>query len=287
MEIQILSPTQAQPLPPVQWNYEEVKAWIESGLERYKGVVYDETQIAQAKADRAALNKLVQAIAAKRREMKQTYLVPYEQFDAQTKELEVMVKQQSAAIDAQVKAYDNFRKEEKRAKIEAEIYAPMIGDLAELVPYDRLHEAKWLNVTCSMTTIGQDMAGKIENILNGLSMIGKMDIPDDIKEQGKIEFLKRFSLSDAVLATERIVETREAMARRDTAMAAQKSQKATKKPDHKFNRPEPENGAEVSTAHETPEENIHVVSFRIRVNTEQLKALGDFMRANGIKPERI
>ena len=69
MEIQILTPTQAQPLPPIQWNYQEVKQWISDGLTRYKGVVYTESQIAEAKKDRAQLNKLVQAIEVKRREM--------------------------------------------------------------------------------------------------------------------------------------------------------------------------------------------------------------------------
>ena len=87
MEIQVLSPTQAQPLPPVEWNYLEVKKWIEDGLARYKGIVYDETQIAEAKKDRANLNKLVQAIEAKRREMKQLYLQPYQSFEVQANDL--------------------------------------------------------------------------------------------------------------------------------------------------------------------------------------------------------
>ena len=73
MEIQVLSPTQAHPLPPVQWNYEEVKQYVVDGLSRYKGVVYDDTQIALAKTDRANLNKLAAAIDAKRKEMKAMY----------------------------------------------------------------------------------------------------------------------------------------------------------------------------------------------------------------------
>lgn len=133
MEIEIYSPTNGQPLPAVKWNYPEVKAWLEDGLAAYKGRVYTEDTITQAKKDRANLNKLADAIAAKRREMKATYLHPYEEFDGQAKELERMVKAQSAEIDAQVKAYDNARKEEKRAKI-VELYEALIGNLAGLVP---------------------------------------------------------------------------------------------------------------------------------------------------------
>lgn len=126
MEIEIYSPTNGQPLPAVKWNYPEVKAWLEDGLAAYKGRVYTEDTITQGKKDRANLNKLADAIAAKRREMKATYLHPYEEFDAQAKELEGMVKAQSAEIDAQVKAYDNARKEEKLAQVK-ELYGVSYG----------------------------------------------------------------------------------------------------------------------------------------------------------------
>ena len=153
MQIEVYNPAQGQPLPPVEWNYTEVKQWVKDGLARYEGVVYDESQMAEAKKDRANLNKLAQAIDAKRREMKQLYLQPYEEFEAQAQELTGMIKEQANAIDAQVKAFENFRKQEKRERIEAELYGSMIGNLAEVVPYDRLHEARWLNVSCSMGTV--------------------------------------------------------------------------------------------------------------------------------------
>ena len=85
MEIVIHNPTQGQPLPPIQWNFPEVKQWVEDGLARYEGLTYDDTQMAEAKKDRANLNKLVQAIDEKRREMKRLYLQPYEGFEAQAK----------------------------------------------------------------------------------------------------------------------------------------------------------------------------------------------------------
>ena len=142
MQIEIYSPANNQPLPPVEWNYTAVKQWVEDGLEAYKGRVYTEETIAMAKKDRANLNKLADAIDGKRKEMKAMYLRPYEEFEAQAKELTAMVKAQSAQIDAQVKAYDESRKQEKLERIKAELYTPMIDNLAGLVPYDRLHDPK-------------------------------------------------------------------------------------------------------------------------------------------------
>ena len=67
MEIQVYNPTQAQPLPAVKWNYLEVKQWVEDGLQAYKGRVYTNDTITEAKKDRANLNKLAAAIDAKRK----------------------------------------------------------------------------------------------------------------------------------------------------------------------------------------------------------------------------
>ena len=112
MQIEIYAPTQGQPLPPIEWNYPELKKWVEDGLAAYKGRVYTDDNIAMAKQDRANLNKLADAIDTKRKEMKAVYLEPYTEFEAQAKELTALVKAQADEIAAQIKAYDDFRKAE-------------------------------------------------------------------------------------------------------------------------------------------------------------------------------
>ena len=287
MEIQILTPTQAQPLPPIQWNYAEVKAWIEDGLARYKGLVYDESQIAEAKKDRANLNKLVQALDAKRKEMKALYLNPYEEFEAQAKELIVMVKEQAAAIDMQVKAYDDRRREEKLEKIKTECYAPMIGNLDKLVPYDKLHDPKWLNVTCSAGTIATEMARKIENIVSGLDAIDKMGLAPELAERIKGVFLKRFDLAAAIAEKDRIEKEQAALAEYEAKQRAARAEQNAPVAEQKYTPPEP--AAPAVERQNTPatDETIHTVVFRIRVTAAQLHGLGAYMKANNIRPERV
>ena len=84
----IISAPGEQPLPAVAWNYEEVKAEVEASLAQYKDRAYTPETIGGAKADRAALNKLADVLAAKRREVKAQYLAPYENFERQCKEVE-------------------------------------------------------------------------------------------------------------------------------------------------------------------------------------------------------
>ena len=287
MEIQILTPTKSQPLPPIQWNYQEVKAWILDGLARYKGVVYTEAQIAEAKKDRAQLNKLVQALETKRREMKQTYLRPYQNFEAEANELVGLVKEQSTEIDAQIKAYDERRKQEKLEKIILELYTPMIDGLAALVPYEKLHDPRWLNVTCSVNTIGTEMAQKIERIVSGLDAIDKMNLDDALAEQTKGLFLKNFDLAAAIKETERILEQRAALERLRADAEAKRSAVPDNPPAPKYTQPEPAEPARTRYSNDNTAEPLHTVVFRIRVTAAQLNGLGAYMKANNIRPERV
>ena len=286
MEIEIYSPTNGQPLPAVKWNYPEVKAWLEDGLAAYKGRVYTEDTITQAKKDRANLNKLADAIAAKRREMKATYLHPYEEFDGQAKELERMVKAQSAEIDAQVKAYDNARKEEKRAKI-VELYEALIGKLAGLGPYDRLHDPKWLNITTSMTTITEELGRKIDRIAAGLASIDTLGLDADIAQQVKSVFLKDFDLAAALTEKDRIIRQREELARLTAALEAESAAQTAQQGARGYTTAPTENTATALQRGDSGMEKMHVITFRVRVTASQLQGLGDYMKANGIRPERV
>lgn len=286
MEIQIYNPTQKQPLPTVQWNYPELKAWLTDGLKKYDGIVYDENQITQAKKDRANLNKLAEAIDSKRKEMKSLYLHPYEEFEAQAKELTAMVKAAADAIAAQIKAYDDFRKQEKQAAI-MEIYAKIFGDMAVLVPYDRIHNPKWLNVTFSMGAVSDELARKIDNIFAGLASIDKLGLAPDIAEQVKGVFLRKFDLADALAEKERIEKQREALARFNAHQEAQKAAVREERPEPKYTPVEAEKPAMTRFSDDNTAEPIHTVVFRIRVTKSKLDLLGQFMRENGIRPERV
>ena len=276
MEIQIFTPTSGQPLPPIEWNYAEVKQWLEDGLATYKGRVYTDATIGEAKKDRASLNKLADVIDSKRKEMKAKYLQPYEEFEKQVKELVAMVKEQSAEIDVQVKAYEQEKKDKKLNDIK-EVYAAMIGDLAGLVPYEKLHNPKWLNVTTSETAVVEELGGKIDRIVEGLASINSLNLDADIAEQVKDVFLKNFDLAAALAERERIEKRREELAKYEVA-------KASRIEAAQYTPPQVQE-APPQQAEPAPAENaeIHTVAFRVWATASQLEALKSFLKTAGIK----
>lgn len=282
MQIVIYNPAHGDALPPVQWNYDEVKKWIEDGLANYKGIVYTPDTIVQAKKDRASLNKLVDAIDAKRKEMKAHYLQPYEAFEAQAKELVAMVKAVNAEIDAQVKAYEAFKKEEKLQQIKA-LYQDMVGDLANLVPYERLHNPKWLNVTFSIPAVTEELGNKIDRIMAGLKSIDTLGLDDDLTSRIKSVFLQTFDLAAALAEKDRILREREELER---LKAAQMAAQTANPPAEEYTPAQQEIPAQARTSDEATDRMVDI-TFRIRVPEYKLKLLGEFMRANGIRPERV
>ena len=177
----------------------------------------------------------------------------------------------------------------------------MIFGLETLVPYEKLHDPKWLNVTCSASTIGTEMARKIENIVAGLDAIDKMGLSPEMAERIKGVFLKNFDLAAAIAEKERIEKQQAALAEYEAkqraaraeqnAPAAEQNAPAAEQTapnaDQKYTPQEP--AAPVVERQSAPpqDETIHTVVFRIRVTAAQLNGLGAYMRANNIKPERV
>lgn len=282
MQLEIYSPTQAQPLPPVEWNYDELKQWVSDGLEAYRGRVYTEDTVTEAKRDRATLNKLAQAIEDRRREIKAVYLAPYDQFEKQAKELVEMVKTQSREIDAQIKTYDRQRREDKLERIKTELYAPMIGDLAEAIPYEKLHDPKWLNVTFSMAAVSEALAAKIESIRSGFAALHKLDVPPDVLHQIHAEFAKNFDLAEAIAAKDRILAERETMMLYARHLEAQNATRVTQDNGSMEQHPTSEKPAEArETAYD--DEPVMQLDFRAWVTRSQMLALREFLVNNGIK----
>lgn len=278
MQIEIYNPAQGEPLPPVKWNYEELKGQLVAALENYKGRIYTESTISEAKKDRANLNKLAAAIDTRRKEMKARYLAPYEEFEAQAVELTGLVKQQAAEIDAQVKAFDEARKAEKLEHIRT-MYAAVMSDLAALVPYERLHNPRWLNVTYSMSTIEEEIVEKAEDIRAAMASIDALGLADDMAAQVKHVYLERLDLAAALAEKDRIERERQALAAYETA-----KKEEPEKPAEQQTEAQPPEPAEKST---TAVPAMYTVDFRVWATAEQLNALKAFLVENGVKYGKV
>lgn len=106
------------------------------------------TDKAEAKRDRAAVNKILKNIDDKRKEAKRQYEAPFKAFEAELKELTEPLKDASASIDAQIKVLEEEERKERRAWIEEE-YSKFPTD----VSLSEVWDEAWLNLSKSKASI--------------------------------------------------------------------------------------------------------------------------------------
>lgn len=139
---------------PIVFNYEELKNWLTEKTASYKTLVYTDEQIKEAKADRANLNKLKDALNDERIRREREYMTPFASFKDRVNELITIIKDATGNIDTQIKAYEAEQKNKKREAI-AKAFEEVA--LPEYVTLDRIFNEKWLNASVSMTQVKADL----------------------------------------------------------------------------------------------------------------------------------
>lgn len=133
----------------IEANFAALDARVEEMIEGYAEARYDLTDadsIKQAKRDRAYLNGIAKEIDERRKAVKREYMRPYEEFEAQANAIAAKVNSASANIKEQLDEAEERRKDAAYAILK-EYYEDLAGLLVPVVPYERIHEEKWLNKT--------------------------------------------------------------------------------------------------------------------------------------------
>lgn len=140
----------------LEFNFDEIKAALTEQMNIYNSLVFTEEQKAEAKKDVATLRKLKTAIDTKRKDVKKSFMQPYDEFESKVKELTALIDEPINLINKQVTEFDAKVKAEKQEKIK-EAYAEVIGDMAEVLTLDKIYKKEWENVATSLKSIKQDI----------------------------------------------------------------------------------------------------------------------------------
>lgn len=137
----------------LSFNYDELKTALTEKVRFYETVVYGDDQIKQAKSDRADLNRLKKALDEERKRREKEYMVPFNEFKDKINEIIAIIDKPVSIIDAQVKEYEQKKKDEKRELIKAEF--ERFG-FPEYITLEKVWDDSWLNTTCSMARIKEE-----------------------------------------------------------------------------------------------------------------------------------
>jgi hypothetical protein len=295
MELKVYSPTEDQFITDIKFNHEEIKQELAVRLEKYRGLVYTEDTIKEAKTDRASLNKFKDAIETRRKEIKKACLKPYEDFESKVKEIVAMIDEPIKAIDDQVKNFEQIKKDEKLSAIK-QFFLDKVDDLEKLVSFEKVYNAKWLNVTYKETDIYKEITELLDRVRSDLEALNALETPNLM--QLKDFYLKDFDLTATLQEKKRLEEQAAKLAeyKRQQEEKARQQQEEAKTvvidENHGFENCKPGDrvvfGGNPVTASELdlPPQLI-TVDFRVQASREQLAALKQFLADNGIKYGRV
>ena len=187
----------------IEFNYEEMKAEFSKKLVHYNTLVVTEDSIRDAKADKAALNKLKEAIETRRKEIKKTYLLPYENLEKQCKELVAMIDAPVKSIDGQIAVFDQKLQDEKWKQI-SEYYNTEVKELKDLVPLEKIVSSKWKNKGESLESVNNGIGDTLERIRGELETISTLH--SEFEQQIKDVYLNDYNLSKALMEQKRLEE---------------------------------------------------------------------------------
>ncbi|WP_337484325.1 DUF1351 domain-containing protein [Porcipelethomonas sp.] len=257
----------------IEFNYSELKAEMTERLKYYNNLVVSENSIKSAKADKANLNKLIAVIESERKEVKRRCLEPYNDFEAKCKELVMLVKAPVVAIDNQIKEFENIKKQEKYDELKF-CFDNYIGDMADIIKFDKILNPKWGNATLKIDTLKAEIEDNIDRIKKELETLNTEYADKPYKSAVISEYCKEYSTSQALVYA--------AQLQREEEMQRKVLEQTKTQPVQQ------EVVQTVSAAQfQQPKEQLGTCAFRVIGTYNQIKNLRKFMVDNGIKFETI
>ena len=271
MEFQLISPQTF--VNAIEFNYDDLHKWITEQVEKYQNLTYTDETIKDAKEDRASLNKFKERIDAARKDVKKRYLEPYNNFEDKVKTLLKLIEEPAAAIDTQVKDYEERKKTEKKKQIE-DYFNATIGDLSNLLTLDKIFNPKWLNATVTIKNVQTEIDQILAKVKFDLQTI------KDLKSEWELTlidtYLNTLDIAAALREKTRLEERKQELDKREE-IKEELLNNATNEAEALSI------AAAISVAENIEPVKIYTRKFWVKGTADQLKTLGQYMKDNSIE----
>lgn len=265
----------------IEFNFEELKSEITERLEYYNKLVVTEDGIKQAKSDKAKLNKLITVIEDERKETKRRCLEPYNGFETKCKELVMLIKAPVAKIDSQIKEFEDIKKQQKYDELKS-CFDNYIGDMADIIKFDKILNPKWGNSTSKIDTLKAEIEDNIDRIRQELETLNTEYADKPYKTAIISAYCKEYSTSQALVCAAQLQHEEEMQKKVLEQKKMETVHQETIQTISNSETVQPE-----STKSHKSEERVGTCSFRVIGTYKQICNLRKFMEDTGIKFEAI
>ena len=208
-------------------------------------------------------------------------MAPYTDFESKVKELVAIIDAPIAAIDGQLKAFDDLRREDKRAEIRKAYETIVPADIQAIVPLERIFDPKWLNATVKTKAVEAELTAMAQQTEDDLQVLDMVE--PEFAAAVRARYMETLNIGAALRYKQTLVAAAEAAKRRAEAMAAPAAAPTQE--------PEPVREAPDVHAVEPVQDEEPVKLYRLRLEIHltqyQANALKRFLEENGIAYMKI
>lgn len=285
MELKIMSPQDGGFVKEIQWNNVELKKEIAEKMQEYNTLVFTESTIKDAKADRAKLNKLKTAFEDERKRIKKLCMEPYEKFEKQVREVIALIDEPIGLIDRQIKEVEEQKRIQKRKDIEA--LFKTIG-FQPFVTLDSIFDDKWLNASVPLTKIEESMKTTVYRIGNEITTIHSLP---EFSFEAMETYKKTLDMAQAIREGQRLSEIQKRKAAYEEEQKNKAAEEAARAEEKRKSEEQVQQAVQPSVQPRSfplpepiePPEPLVQMDFRVWCSKKQLLSLRQFLVKNEIK----
>lgn len=261
----------------INFNFEELKTELATRLEHYNNLVVTEDTVKEGKEDRAKLNKLKTAIETRRKEIKKQWAQPYTEFEAKVKELTALIDQPIAAIDSQVKSYEEAAKAKKQQSIQEFYNENVAPELQAIMPLEKIWQSDWLNSTKSLKKVQLEIIERAAKTTADLDFLDSMEA-DDYTAAVRAKYMETLNITTALSLRSELQQAAEAFKARQAEQPDPQPKTAPE------TTREPEKAPAVASEQT---EKLYALKLELHLTQKQASELKKFLSDNNIRYTKI
>lgn len=267
----------------LKFNFEELKTELQAKAKEYEIMTYTEEQLTEAKKDRANLNKLKKALNDERIRREKEYMQPFNEFKNKINEIISIIDKPVAMIDAQVKNYEEKKKEEKQEAINALFNAK---EFPEWITVGQIQDKSWLNATTSMKQIDDNMTGWKNRIETEQKTIE--NLPEFAFEAMEI-YKTTLDMAKAIAEGQRLADIQKRKKEAEAAAERMRAEAEARRKEEEAQKAAEQTGADMAEGYAAgvkshPENNGGAwIKFEAYLTIPQAQGLREFFINNGIE----
>lgn len=260
-------------LPQIISNIEKIKSWCLARTEVDRNMVLvTDSDFEQAKDRHAEINKTIKYIKERRSTIKKQYMQPYDVFDKKVNETIAILEDANNNLWSQVKEAEEKIRADKLNKLQTYWEETLDKKITQYRKFTAIADSKWLNKGTKFETAFAEMDKQYQQIENDLAAIRSLKSEFEIS---LLEYYKdEHNLGETIAYNSRLQSQKLA---RETAKAETQanSQNAVE-----------QSGQAQQTAQSDENEEVFSVVFKVTATRAQIRALGAYLRENGITFEQ-